>query len=335
MSPRSSPAPKSVSGLAEASLEATVAVHGPEHPRVAAQGLLRQRLGLGEVAERELDPRQVVGVVAGRDGLRPVDLHAHGEGATERARRAVEVALPLGDDAQVVELGVRERLVGPEHPHVATSLETLALIRREQGRPDESRALHLRSLALREKTGGPDDERLVNPLLGLGWLDDDAGDAAAALREFRRALAIREKASGADNPSTAIARAAVAWALSGLGRCAEAGPLVATTLARYEVKAAAHEAGFVALLAQGRCELAAGQAAPATATLGRALAVAESHLLPAARGSARALLARSLWAAGRRAEAVAAATQAAEELASSARAVRELRDVRAWLAAHD
>ena len=82
----------------------------------------------------------------------------------EEARRLDGVALKhyhAGEYAEGIQparqaLEIRERLLGPEHPDVATSLNNLAQLYRSQGRYAEAEPLHQRALTIREKALGPE-----------------------------------------------------------------------------------------------------------------------------------------------------------------------------------
>ncbi|NJO61976.1 MAG: tetratricopeptide repeat protein, partial [Richelia sp. RM2_1_2] len=56
-------------------------------------------------------------------------------------------AIPLAEKA----LAIREKVLGKEHPDVATSLNNLAGLYESQGNYSSSEPLYLRSLAIREK----------------------------------------------------------------------------------------------------------------------------------------------------------------------------------------
>ena len=51
-------------------------------------------------------------------------------------------------------LAIREKVLGPEHPDVATALSNLAFLYYTQGRYAEVEPLYQRSLAIREKALG-------------------------------------------------------------------------------------------------------------------------------------------------------------------------------------
>src|SRR2546422_7420029 len=53
-------------------------------------------------------------------------------------------------------LAIREKALGPDHPHVAVSLNNLAAPYVTQGKYSEAEPLYRRSLAIYEKALGPD-----------------------------------------------------------------------------------------------------------------------------------------------------------------------------------
>ena len=48
-------------------------------------------------------------------------------------------------------LAIKEKVLGPEHPSVATSLENYAALLRETGRADEAAEMEARAKAIRAK----------------------------------------------------------------------------------------------------------------------------------------------------------------------------------------
>ncbi len=49
-------------------------------------------------------------------------------------------------------LAIREKALGPDHPHVATSLENYAALLRETARADEAERMEARAKAIRAKS---------------------------------------------------------------------------------------------------------------------------------------------------------------------------------------
>ncbi len=65
-------------------------------------------------------------------------------------------------------LAIVEKALGPEHPHVATSLNNLARLYRDQGHYAEAEPLYQRSLEIREKALGPEHPDVARSLISLG-----------------------------------------------------------------------------------------------------------------------------------------------------------------------
>ena len=64
-------------------------------------------------------------------------------------------------------LAIREKALGPEHPHTAMSLNNLALLLRDQGDFAGARPLFERALAIREKALGPEHPDTATSLNNL------------------------------------------------------------------------------------------------------------------------------------------------------------------------
>lgn len=108
-----------------------------------------------------------------------------------------------------VSLAIREKILGPDHLDVATSLHNQAWLYTDQGKYAESEPLFLRSLAIREEALGFEHPNVADSLEKIGWLYYEQGRYIEATRIFLRSLEIRENALGKDHP-------AIANSLSGL-----------------------------------------------------------------------------------------------------------------------
>ena len=115
------------------------------------------------------------------------------------ALAAYPQARPLFERA----LAIREKVLGPEHPDTATSLNNLAVLLQDQGDLAGARPLYERALAIREKALGPEHPDTATSLNNLARLLQAQGDLAGARPLCERALAIREKALGPEHPDTA------------------------------------------------------------------------------------------------------------------------------------
>jgi class 3 adenylate cyclase/tetratricopeptide (TPR) repeat protein len=128
-------------------------------------------------------------------------------------------------------LAIREKILGPDHLDVATSLTNLAIVCGEQGRQDEALQLFARALAIREKALGPDHNLVANSLSNLAHVYDDLGRTEEAVAFYARALASHEKAFGPDHPDVATSLNNLASAYCNRGRYEEAEPLHLRALA--------------------------------------------------------------------------------------------------------
>ncbi len=100
-------------------------------------------------------------------------------------------------------LAIREKVLGKEHPHVATSLNNLALLYLRQGNYTKAEPLLVRALAISEKVLGkehPDVAQSLNNLAALYYLH---GNYAKAEQLYLRSLVIREKVLGREHPDVA------------------------------------------------------------------------------------------------------------------------------------
>ena len=143
-----------------------------------------------------------------------------------RAGKSAE-AIPLTRQM----LAMLEKMLGPDHPNVAASLNNLASLYEDQGRYADSEPLFKRSLAIREKALGPDHPDVARTLSNLGSLYTNQGRYAGAEPLFKRSLAIREKALGPNHPDVAMSLNNLAVLYTNEGRYADAEPLFKRSLA--------------------------------------------------------------------------------------------------------
>jgi tetratricopeptide (TPR) repeat protein len=147
--------------------------------------------------------------------------YRHGAlGAFEQARRLFERALTI-----------REKVLGPEHPDTATSLNNLALVLQHQGDRTGVRPLYERALTIWEKACGPEHPDTATALNNLACLLRDQGSFTEARSLFERTLAIREKVLGPEHPKTAAILGNIAGLLQYQGNFTEARPLCERALA--------------------------------------------------------------------------------------------------------
>jgi tetratricopeptide (TPR) repeat protein len=139
-------------------------------------------------------------------------------------------ALPLAQRA----LSIREKALGPNHPDVAGSLNSLALLYQDQGRYADAEPLYKRSLAIYEKAFGHGHRNVAALLNNLAEMYRDQGRYAAAEPLYKRSLAIWEKILGRDHPDIARSLNNLAGLYQAQGRYADAEPLFRRSLALRE-----------------------------------------------------------------------------------------------------
>jgi tetratricopeptide (TPR) repeat protein len=131
-------------------------------------------------------------------------------------------------------LAIREKLLGPDHPDLAKSLNNLAQLYVEKGRLTEAEPLYRRGLAILEKSRGPDDPDVATIVDNLGNLYRAQGHYADAEAAVRRVLAIREKAFGPEDPKVARSLNNLASLYFTEGRYQDAEPLFQHSLAIWQ-----------------------------------------------------------------------------------------------------
>jgi tetratricopeptide (TPR) repeat protein len=114
-------------------------------------------------------------------------------------------------------LAICERMLGPDHPDTARSLNSLAELLHDQGQLAAARSLFERALAIREQVLGPDHPDTAQSLSDLGILLRDQLELAAARSLLKRALAVRERVLGPDHPDTAESLSRLGGLLYGQG----------------------------------------------------------------------------------------------------------------------
>ena len=136
-------------------------------------------------------------------------------------------AIPLAER----ELAIREKILGKEHPDVATSLNDLARLYQEQGSYEKAEPLFVRSLAIREKVLGKEHPDVATSLINLAALYQQEGSYQKAEPLFVRSLAINEKVFGKEHPNVALSLNNLAALYQDQGSYEKAEPLLVRSLA--------------------------------------------------------------------------------------------------------
>jgi len=139
-------------------------------------------------------------------------------------------ATPLAEQA----LQIREKVLGVEHPEVATDLNNLAVLYEKQGKYAQSEPLYLRALEIDEKIYGKEHPDVATSLNNLAVLYKKQGKYAQAEPLYLRALEIDEKILGKDHSDVATDLNNLALLYDTQGKYAQAEPLYVRALEIYE-----------------------------------------------------------------------------------------------------
>lgn len=135
-------------------------------------------------------------------------------------------------------MAIREKVLGPDHPDFAYSLNNLAMLYETLGEYDKALPLYQSALAIREKVTGPDYGQghadTAISLYNLAALYQTLGQYDEAMTLYQRAIAIREKVLGHDHPDFASSLNNLATLYSTLGQYDQALPMYQRALAILE-----------------------------------------------------------------------------------------------------
>jgi tetratricopeptide (TPR) repeat protein len=186
---------------------------------------------LGSLAESHIDYLQAQDYYRKAVGLQPDNpQYLNAAGLMALTMGYYQEAEPLFRGA----LNIREKVSGPEHPDVASSLNNLAELYRTQGKYGEAEPLYKRSLAIWEKALGPEHPDLATSLNNLAELYRTQGKYGEAEPLYKRSLAILEKALGPEHPDVASILNNLAELYRTQGKYGEAEPLYKRSLAILE-----------------------------------------------------------------------------------------------------
>jgi tetratricopeptide (TPR) repeat protein len=128
-------------------------------------------------------------------------------------------------------LAIKEKVLGPDDPSLATTLNNLATLYNRQGKYAEAGPPLERALAIFEKALGPDHPDVAASLTSLGFVQSEQGGCAQAEPLLKRALAIKKKALGPDHPDVATSLNNLAALFDDQGKYKQAEPLYRRALA--------------------------------------------------------------------------------------------------------
>ncbi|MEW8702013.1 MAG: toll/interleukin-1 receptor domain-containing protein [Candidatus Thiodiazotropha sp.] len=119
-------------------------------------------------------------------------------------------------------LGIRQRVLGEEHPSTATSYNNLACNLHAQGRYKEAEPLYRQALEIRQRVLGEEHPSTAASYNNVAFNLDAQGHSKEAEPLYRQALEIRQRVLGEEHPSTADSYNNVASNLDDQGRSKEA-----------------------------------------------------------------------------------------------------------------
>ena len=122
-------------------------------------------------------------------------------------------------------LHIREQALGSEHELVATPLNGLAELYREQGQYEQAETLYRRALSIWEQALGPEHPQIASPLNGLAILYHEQGRYEQAEPLYQRAIHILEQTLGLEHPKVAYPLTHLAILYKDQGRYEQAEPL--------------------------------------------------------------------------------------------------------------
>ncbi|MBL9100741.1 MAG: serine/threonine protein kinase [Myxococcales bacterium] len=209
----------------------------------------------------------------------------------ERGLLAAEVlqskALVLRSQGELAEaladmqaaLVIREEVLGPEHPKVASTLLALARIHRSSNALEAALAAQTRAQAVRKAAYGAEHPDIATGANDLGLLEQSRGRYGEAELFFAEALKIAEEAHGPEHREVAVI-------LNNLGRLkhlrgeyAEARRLLSQALAIREATLGASDLDVASTLHNlGLLEMVEGRRAGARAAFERVLKIRERKL---------------------------------------------------------
>ena len=110
-------------------------------------------------------------------------------------------------------VAIYSKILPPDHPDLATSLNNLGFDRAETGRGDEAEALYRRALDIREQVLPPNDPAIADTLNNLAELYKSEERIDEVVPLLNRALEIRTRSLPPDDPRIAASLQNLAGAL--------------------------------------------------------------------------------------------------------------------------
>ncbi|NET59404.1 MAG: tetratricopeptide repeat protein, partial [Symploca sp. SIO2E6] len=122
-------------------------------------------------------------------------------------------------------LAIRQRILGQEHPDVATSLNNLAFLYYSQGRYEKAESLYQQALEILKRILGPEHPYVASSLNNLAALYNSQGKYEEAQPLYHQALEMLKRILGPEHPNIASSLNNLAALYNSQGRYEEAEPL--------------------------------------------------------------------------------------------------------------
>lgn len=267
--------------------------HWPAARTAAAEALAIREKVHGPDEWRTLDARIFLADIERWSKLTDKDRAAlrQTEEATARIGsllQAAKFAEGIAIARQAIE--TQERVLGPDHPDISTSLNDLGYFYQEQGNYAAAEPLYQRAIAIREKTLGPENPHTAKCLNNLAGIYVSQGKYAAAEPLYQRVLKIREETLGPEHHETATTLTDLGGLYSTQSNYAAAEPLCQRALAIFEkVRGSEHPDTVTTLGNLARLYNSQGNYAAAEPLVQRVLTIREKTLGPDHPATATAL----------------------------------------------
>lgn len=179
------------------------AIDADETAVTAATELLsiigRDRARAAEALQWSLPAEAILKRIDQADGLLAADLY---QSRAVVLRSRGDLPESLADMQRALE--IQERLLGPDHPAIASALNVLGAIHRSRGDQDAALAAQTRELAIRRAALPAGHPAIAVAANDLGLLEQSRGNYTEARQYFTEALEIAEAVRGPDHRHIAI-----------------------------------------------------------------------------------------------------------------------------------
>ncbi len=140
--------------------------------------------------------------------------------------------LPAANASLDSALHLVQRTFGREHPEAVQTILEIAILREDEGRPEEAMELYREALKLRRRTEATDRSGLIEPLSGIGNVFSALGQYDSALVYTEKALMIIQETGRSGTVEEAALTNSLGYRMDYLGRYKEAYAIYQRSLAQ-------------------------------------------------------------------------------------------------------